>query len=225
MFASEVTIIRDTISVIDSGQVAAFYSDILEKQSAQYGLLITVLIAVFTALLGVSWWCNNYGMKRQIRNEVEVAKKELETQIDSWKETSKKDIESLLSEKEKGLSEQLRKEMKHHEAELDKLYAVSCLDGENYISGAEWLIKAFCLYMEEDEGAMMEICLKNFVHALKKVAAATAFDDDISDRIDKIEKKCKSIPDIYSSQRTEAYKCIKDIRRKISTVETDKDKK
>ena len=48
--------ITDTISVIDTNKVVDFYSDLLEKQSTQFGLLLTAIISIFTILIGVSWW-------------------------------------------------------------------------------------------------------------------------------------------------------------------------
>ena len=204
----------DTVYVMDAGKVAAFYADMMEKQSNQFGTLMTVIVAVFTVLLGVSWWWNYLGMQKQVRTEVDTAKNVIKDQVGTWEQQVKQELESFSTEKAKETSDMFRKEMKAHEADLDRLYGSSCLEGKNYIAGAEWLLTAFGLYMEMNKGHAMEVCLKAAINALKEGLDSETLDEDSLERIDGIAQRCEMIPDIYHSKKAEAKSLLKQYRKK-----------
>lgn len=209
--------ITDTISVIDTNKVVDFYSDLLEKQSTQFGLLLTAIIAIFTILIGVSWWWNISGMKNQLKNEVDAAKNSMKEDLDEWKNKSKTEFNKLINEKGKEIDGELQKQLKHHEAELDRLYGSACVDNKGYISGAEWLFSAFELYKDMDEGMAMEVTLDGGIGALKDAVSVEEINDDKIERINNIEKIVNKIPDVYYKRGVEAKKLIKQLKAKSKT--------
>lgn len=206
--------ITDTISVIDTNKVVDFYSDLLEKQSTQFGLLLTAIISIFTILIGVSWWWNISGMKNQLKNEVDAAKNSMKEDLDEWKNKSKTEFNKLINEKGKEIDGELQKQLKHHEAELDRLYGSACVDNKGYISGAEWLFSAFELYKDMDEGIAMELTLDGGIEALKDAVSEEEINDEKIERIKNIEEIVNKIPEVYHKKGVEAKNLIKQLKAK-----------
>ena len=209
--------ITDTISVIEANKVVDFYSDLLEKQSTQFGLLLTAVIAIFTFLLGVSWWWNTSGMKNQLKNEVDVAKNNMKEDLEKWKNESKIDYNNLINDKGKAIEVELKKQLKHHEAELNRLYGSACVDNKGYIGGAEWLFSAFDLYQEMNEGSAMEVTLDGGVRALKEALSEEEINDEKIERINNIAEIVNKIPEVYHRKGVEAKNLIKQLRAKSKT--------
>lgn len=206
--------ISDTIFVIDTNKVVDFYSDLLEKQSTQFGLLLSAIIAVFTILLGVSWWWNTAGIKNQLKNQVDAAKTSMKEDLEKWKNESKTNYNKLIDEKGKAIEADFQKKLKHHEADLNRLYGSSCIENKGYISGAEWLFSAFELYKDMDEGIAMELTLDGGIGALKDAVSEEKINDEKIERIKNIEEIVNKIPEVYHKKGVEAKNLIKQLKAK-----------
>ena len=208
-------IFRDTVSVMRTDQIVYFYSDMMDKQATQFGYLLTAIVAIFTVLLGVSWYWNTMGLKKMVNNKIDSARKTMQEDINTWKESTKEEINSQISYKVKEINTTVHQNLKRHEAELDRLYGVSCADSNNYLSAAEWLFSAFVIYHELGMGKSMELSLKGAVASLKSCLSSDNKNDREIERLDKIEKMINGIPDIYASKKKEANALVKQIRDKF----------
>ena len=67
-------LVNDTIEYLVKSDVVAFYSEMMDKQATQFGILVGVISGVFVLALGATWWWNFVGAKQQIKEEVSAAK-------------------------------------------------------------------------------------------------------------------------------------------------------
>lgn len=82
MNKSLVSTLNDTLSIVAREDLLDFYKDIASVQSDQFTILLTVILGVFTAVIGATWWWNYKGAKSQINDEMSVAKKEIQNLSD-----------------------------------------------------------------------------------------------------------------------------------------------
>ena len=68
-----ITAVNDTLSFVPREELLGFYKDMASAQSTQFTILLTVILSVFTAVIGATWWWNYKGAKSQINDEMNVA--------------------------------------------------------------------------------------------------------------------------------------------------------
>lgn len=207
----------DTLRLIDSNQVIEFYRDLMDKQSSQFGILITVVIAIFTLLLGVSWWWNVSGIKHQVKGEIEIAKSSIEEQQEKWQVESTTKLEEYVSGHIKELGDSLRKDLRLQEADLDRLYGRICTDKEMYIISAEWLFSAFNLYRKNDRGSEMEVTLESGLVALREALKKENLSEADRESIKCISTIVDEIPEVYHSRKKEAQVLIVKLNKKLDS--------
>lgn len=208
-------IVRDTIAVLKTDQVVEFYSDMMDKQATQFGHLLTAVVAIFTVLLGVSWFWNVLGMKKSVNNLIDSAKIEIQEDLNEWKGGIRKDLDTQISNKSEEINKSIQKNLKLHEAELDRLYGVSNYRSKNYIVAAGWFLDSFELYHVNEIGEGMEIAINASVSSLKECLNSDKLSEIDVDKLDEMEKQIEQIPNIYSTKRSEAKTYIKKIRAKF----------
>lgn len=69
--------VNDTIEYLVKSDVVEFYTDMMDKQATQFGILIGVISGVFVLAIGATWWWNYNGAKQQIKDEVNTTKQAL----------------------------------------------------------------------------------------------------------------------------------------------------
>lgn len=216
----------DTLSVIESSKIVAFYSDMLDQQATQFTILISVIGVVVVLFAGFTLWWNYIGAKQKIVAESEKTRRLLKKEIDKWKEDQQQVVVQSIDDKVKLLvenvdadrkqtKEELLAQIKHYEAELSRLYASSCYKMEKYLLSAEWAFSAFDSYRTNpNDSEACQVVINFGIDALNHSLSDESLDEDIMDQLGKIEETVRHIPPILSSQKKEISKLIKKLKEK-----------
>ena len=130
--------VNDTIEYLVKSDVVAFYSEMMEKQATQFGILVGVISGVFVLALGATWWWNYNGAKQQIKEEVSTAKqamnklykshqkavddilKKYEKEFNGFKGSLQKSVNVQIDSKVKDAIDKETEKLNLHMDEIDK---------------------------------------------------------------------------------------------------------
>ena len=175
-------LVNDTIEYLVKSDVVAFYSDMMEKQATSFTILISVMSAVFVAIIGATWWWNYKGAKQQIKEEIAIAKEDIQKECEkSNQEQLTTAREELQQSAERQLQDALTKQAADYEqyknqtndeitmqsAELARIFALFCYTTRDYIHSLQWWINALDSYAAIKNDYSVGMAIENIVILLK----------------------------------------------------------
>ncbi len=223
--------VADTLKYIEAEQVAAFYADMMEKQQAQFNILLVAIGVIVASVLGATWWWNYRGSKAQITEEIQSGLKKYQRLFNSHKSSTesfiKSEIDKQLQERIKSLSESLKKESDSYKStithesyalngNLCRVFALHCTSTGDYFNGAVWWLAAFEKYLAVNDGEFQQIALEAYVSALENCYSQETISEDQQDSLSGVEERTAGIPDVFTSQRNRAKKLLKQIKEKAT---------
>lgn len=212
---------KDTLSVIDASQVAAFYADIIEQQQAQFNIFLVALGVVIAAVLGATWWWNYRGSKAQITDEIQDGIKSLQGEFNTHKSATEGLINSKVNEQMEALSATMNKELESFKAKIEnnnqkmnadlcRVFALHCSTEGSFFNSAKWWLSAFDGYAAINDGRFEQIAINACVTALQNsVKKEEILSDHQIDSLEDVKNKIEKIPDVFAKQRSEAKKLTK----------------
>ncbi len=216
---------KDSLSVMDASQVAAFYADLLDQQQAQFNIFHVAIGIIFATALGLTWWWNYRGAKQKIIEEMEnnreamlrlfrVSTGKMEG---GFSESIKKEMDTFSNSLHKEFDEYkelVSKDIKHQQAELSRVFALHCQSTDSPFASAAWWFKAAYLYNECDVKHFCQVSVNAGVDALKETVRKNApLDDDSMERLETISQHVDSLPDYFASQKKETKDLVRIIRK------------
>lgn len=219
-------IVRDTISVVRTDQIAEFYEDMMDKQATQFTILISVLCAVVACITFVTLWWNIKGAKQQIAEESENSKRAFQRLLKTTTSKMEENLYTQLKEEAKLISEDIHKELNEYktmmsqtidlqQAELSRVFALHCDSIKSYFNAATWWYSAARLYHLNGNDRFAQISVNSALDSLKQFKdIETPFDDDDYEKMDTIISDVLTLPDSFSSQKSETKKLVKEIKAK-----------
>lgn len=221
----------DTLSLIDAGKVANFYSSLLDNQSAQFTLLISVLLGIVVVIIGATWWWNYRGAKQQISEEIDKQKITMMRLFKVSSGNMEKDIAKSIKEEMEVFSNSLHKEFEDYkltvskninkqQAELSRVFALHCETTGSFFTSATWWFAAAELYKECDDQEFSQISVDAGVDALKNSINKESLGGEVVEKIDVILKRIDTLPDYFASQKRETRKLVAQIKKAIKEKES-----
>ncbi len=126
---------------IMSWEVIGIYKQMLELQSSNHNIAVTILLLMTAMLLWVTWYWNKQWAKQFIRLEVQKSLSENTTlMLVDLRKTIKENIDSEFVSHEKN--------MKRIEAEVCRSMAISASSDEEYGRALEWFSRALELWID-----------------------------------------------------------------------------
>lgn len=217
-------IVRDTISVVRTDQIAEFYEDMMDKQATQFTILISVLCAVVACITFVTLWWNIKGAKQQIAEETENSKRAFQRLFKSTTSKMEENLNAQLKEEAKLLSEDIHKDLNEYkktmsqtidlqQAELSRVFALHCDSMKSYFNATTWWYAAARLYHLNGNDCFAQIAVNSAVDSLRQFKdSKNPLDDEEYEKLDTIISDVSFLPDSFSSQKSETKKLIKEIR-------------
>lgn len=226
--------VSDTLKYIEANQVAAFYADMMEKQQAQFNILLVAIGIVFAAVLGATWWWNYRGSKAQITEEIQSGLKKYQRLFNLHKSSTesfiKDEVEKQLQDRIDSLSTSLKKDLDSYKssitqesisfnANLCRVFALHCTSISDYFNSASWWLSSFEKYLAVKDGEFQQIALNAYVTALESCYSKETISEDQLESLPEMEKRTASIPDVFTDQRNQAKKLLKQIKNKATKIE------
>ena len=213
----------DTLSVIDAAKVTEFYSSMMDKQSAQFSILISVLCGIVVIIIGATWWWNFIGSKAQISKEINEGlaeiQKTLEEQIKSKIDKRMSDTTANVKKELEAVKETLTKENLDSKAEVCRVFALHCFSEHLFFNSACWWLSAFEDYHAMNNGEFEQIAVNAYVKALESSYEQEILIEGQVEKIEDLVKRTEMIPDVFTQQKREAKKNIKKIDEKAKKKE------
>lgn len=226
-------VIKDTVAVLDASKVAEFYADMLDKQQGQFNILLVVIGFIVTIVMGATWIWNHKYSKAQISEEIQAGLNTLNARFEEHKSTTKEEVASLVEEKMDELSASMKKELDSYKATISRenrkmksdvcrVFALHCNSTESYYNCATWWLAAFEEYVALDDGKFEQISIEAFVDALTSSEKSETLSERQLDSLKDLEKDIKKIPDVFTEQRINAQKLLKQIADKAKKAKDEK---
>ena len=225
----DIQILRDTVAVISNEKVAAFYADMIDKQQGQFNILLVAIGLIVAAVIGSTWWWNYKGSKAQISEEIQTGLKKFQRLFNSHKASMEKqvddEIEKRVREQVDILSSQMKKDLdeykekiikdnKNMSANLCRVFALHCSAGKMFFNSATWWLSAFNSYVELEDGEFEQISIDAFVEALKNCFKDEVISEEQLESLGNMKESLDKIPNVFSNQRRDAKKLLKQITDK-----------
>lgn len=114
-------------------------------------------------------------------------------------------IDKKNEDKLKDFQEKVDDEIRMHQADLNRVFALHCNTLEVYFQGFCWWLSAFELYMKLDEGNLAQISINQALNALKNVKKEDVDEEKLNDYKERIKT---NVPAILSSERKELLEIL-----------------
>jgi hypothetical protein len=229
-----ISVLRDTIEVIDASQVSLFYADMIGKQQGQFNLLLVAIGVIVATVLTATWWWNYKASKAQITEEIQTGLKKYQRLFTAHKASTeelidaevdkriKKQVEALSSQMITDLEtfkKSITNDSKKMRANLCRIFALHCSSDNGFFNSASWWLSAFEDYLAINNGEFEQISIDAYVEALEECLAKEIISDDQKESIAGIIERTSKIPDVYTDQRNKAKKLLKKIEEKAKKAE------
>lgn len=226
--ASEVILNKiDTVEVIDVKSVVDFYDTLLESQSNQFTIMITVICGVVAFIVGITWWWNVKGAKQQIREESDNNKRSFQRLFKSSTMAMEKSLEESIEKKMDAYSKTIHNELENyknattktinaHNAELNRVFALHCDSTKSYFTASTWWCAAARLYNETGNEQFTQISINAAQKSLSQAENDISQYDDVLEKLDDIVSDVDSLPDYVAAQKAEIKKLVKKYRGMVN---------
>lgn len=221
----------DTVKVIDAELVANFYSSLLDKQSAQFTILVTVLSLVVVLILGATCWWNFRGAKQFMNKEIDKYKKEVRIatskEVSNIEESVSKKVSDKVESLDKSIHSELgeykkdlEKNIRRQQAELSRVFALHCHETNSFLVAATWWFDAAISYYVCEVNSFCQISVDAGVANLSDCYKKETLQEEDEEKLNAILEDIERIPDFYASQKKEAKRLVKQIKKKITNPES-----
>lgn len=177
------------------------YQQLLEKQTNDNTIFITVLLGIVVILLGATWWWNKSGANAHIEEEV---KKRIQNTRDAIISELKGYLDAEIDNKVK----QYENKLNNVEANACRLLALVSNSKDKYSYSIYWwsqFIKV-CIKQNNSEGIRtgMTAIKREIEHYLKKPDKSTLYLGN------EVKEVVSSLPEVLKPERDEILSMIKD---------------
>ena len=218
----------DSLSVIDATSVAAFYSDMIDKQQGQFNILLIVIGLIVTFIAGWTWWWNAKGAKAQITEEVQTglenSKQQLNEEITKQVKEQTDAISASIKKELENTRESISKDNRKMKSNLCRVFACQCSTDKSHFNSATWWIAALDEYVKLEDGRFEQISVDAFVDELDKSLKNEKLAETQIESIPDLKERIKRIPDVFTDQRNKAKNLVKKIEDKAKTDKEKEDK-
>lgn len=216
----------DTLFMMDAGKVADFYSSLLDQQSNQFTILISVLCGIVVIIIGATCWWNYRGAKQQIFEETEEHKKALTRLFKVSTSRIEKGVSDSIKKEMDSFSESMHTELedykkavsndiKHQQAELSRVFALHCQSTDSPFASAAWWYTAARLYNDCGVHHLCHISVDSALESLRETVKKKIPLDEFVDKLDVIIDNVDALPDYFALQKKETKNLIKQIKKQM----------
>jgi len=168
---------------------------ILQNQSN----ILTAVLGITALLLACTWLWNLFISKRQIKNKIRANISRIE------KDFSKR-IDNKMTEVENKIKETLKKDLLFHEAELNRLFALTSAQAGHIPISTRWWARALESYNKLGQDDWIRISTDDILKNLKKPEVCEKLDKSELQEIKDMVKQ--NVPDILAKEREEILKIL-----------------
>lgn len=186
-------------TMITKQEIIEVYKTILERETSNHTIFITVLMGITVIILGATWWWNKTGansfIKLSVREEFEKQNDSLSSLIDGKIETAIKKELTAIEDKFKGL-----------ELDLYRSFAYS-LDTENFFSHSTlYWSNSIEKAIELDEGELLRAFAETILTNIQKLETKEIH------QVDKVTEVIKMLPNTLAKERQSILDILKDCK-------------
>ena len=179
----------DTTTVTHQ-QIIDIYKELLNQESSNHTIFISVLLGITIIILGATWWWNKNGANRFIKNTV---KKE----IDDKDEEIKLSIDEKINEKLKGKLKEMDEKFKILELDLYRSLGFSTGLGKMFSHSIFYWTNAIERAIELDSGELVRAMTAKMILDIKKLEPKEIHN------LEKVKKIIEKLPTTLSIEKKE----------------------
>lgn len=137
---------------ISTQEITDLYKTLLEQETSNHNIFITVLLAILVILLGATWWFNKNGASKMIKEEVEKAIEEEKVKLIG---SFNKKVSKMVENKVLGYGNR----MKSIEANVARSMAISAKNEGIFTHSIFWFTKYLEMNLELDNQESTRIAI------------------------------------------------------------------
>lgn len=192
-------------TTISPDQAIDLYKIILEQESSNHTIFISILLGIAALALGITWWWNRSGA-------IEFIKKEIETKIAMQKAILTTELNENIDKK---IDEKLQEAMNEYnrrlvllEADLYRAFAFSLDNMESYSYSIYYWAVSMSLFVDLDDGILVRASAEQILTCLK--------DNQVNEihGLESVKSNIEKLPSTLTNEKNQ----ILDLLKKCSDI-------
>jgi len=188
-------LVIDTVTTITKQEAIDLYKTILQQETSNHTIFLTVIVGTIVLFIGATWWWNKSGANKYIQEKVKEA---IDAKQKEFENTQVKNISKIVENK----FDEIETKILSLEFDISRTIAIFTSKEKSYTYSIYYHSKAIDLAIKLDYQTLLRIFVESLKRDLKAHSIALDSNKQIMN-LDEVKTIVKEIPPILRKEQSE----------------------